>query len=456
MGSMIRALRWASSIWILLATCLLGQSADDTNRQTAAASMVDTRNWAQWRGPLGTGAAVDAKPPLHWSADENVAWKTTIPGRGHGSPVVWSDRVFVLTAKPVGKELPARMSGRPGAHDNLPVDHEHEFIVLALDRQTGEIVWQTSVHRGLPVEGGHRSASLASASPVTDGRHIYAHFGSHGLYCLDWHGHVIWQESLGQMHSKHGHGEGSSPALWGNHLIVNWDHEEQSFLIALDKRDGTTLWRRPRQEVTSWSTPIVIETDDGPQVIVCGTDRVRGYDLKTGETIWECGGMSANIVATPVFGDEMLFVGSSYEKRALLAIRIPGASGDITDSDHVVWRRTRGTPYVPSMLLHDGGLYFLAHYQNILTRVNAATGLESPGPLRLGALTNIYASPVAAGDYVYVTDLEGTTMVIQSGEVPRALAVNQLDEPVSASVAIAGNQLFIRGEEHLYCIGETP
>lgn len=256
------------------------------------------------------------------------------------------------------------------------------------------------------------------------------------------------------MHSKHGHGEGTSPALHAETLVINWDHEEESFLLALDKHTGEEKWRRPRDEVTSWSTPIIVEVNSQPQLVVCGTDRVRGYDLGTGATIWECGGMSANIVATPVASHGIVYVGSSYDKRAMLAIQLKGAEGDLTGSEHVLWSRSRGTPYVPSPLLYDGALYFLTHYQNILTRVDAESGSDAPGAIRLGEIGNIYASPVGAGGHVYVTDLQGTTQVITHSEVPRNVSVNRLGEPVNASIAIVGGDLFLRGDKHLYCIAE--
>lgn len=416
-------------------------------------SLTAQSNWPQWRGPLGSGAAsADARPPIHWNETENVRWKIPLPGRGHSTPIVWGDRVFVTTAVPVGEKLTPKMSGRPGAHDNLPVDSKHQFVVMAIDRADGNVVWETPVRDVIPHEGGHYTASLASASPVTDGKHVFAHFGSHGLYCLDLDGKIVWDKQLGKMHSKHGHGEGASPALFENTLIINWDHEEQSFLLALDKATGEERWRTDRQEVTSWSSPIVLRQDDVNQVIVCGTERVRGYDLETGDVLWECGGMSANIVATPIAADGFLYVGSSYEKRALMAINLVGARGDITGSERVVWMRTRGTPYVPSPLLYKDALYFLTHYQNVLTRVIAKTGNDSPGGMRLGPLGNIYASPVAANGHVYVTDLDGSTQVITHSDVPRAVSLNRLNEKVSASAAIVDREIFLRGDKHLYCI----
>lgn len=428
--------------WVVLSLFFIGPSG----------LWADEGKWAQWRGPLGTGVSLDKRAPINWSATENVRWRTPLPGRGHSTPVIWDNQIYLTTAVPVGEKLTPKMSGRPGAHDNLPVDSKFQFIVIALNADDGTVNWSTIVHEAVPVEGAHKSASLASGSPVTDGEYVYAFFGSHGLYCLDRQGQVIWKKSFGQMHSKHGHGEGSSPALHGNTLVINWDHEEQSFIVALNKKNGSELWRRSRQEVTSWSTPIVAEVENQLQAIVCGTSRVRGYDLATGEIVWECGGLSANIVATPVYSNGLLIVGSSYEIRSLMALDIRGARGDITDSERVLWSRSRGTPYVPSMLLLNDGVYFLAHYQNILTRANVQTGIDEPGPMRLGYLASIYASPIAAGGNVYVTDLEGTTMVVSGEATPRVLSVNRLGEKVNASLAVFDERLLIRGEKYLYCI----
>jgi outer membrane protein assembly factor BamB len=256
------------------------------------------------------------------------------------------------------------------------------------------------------------------------------------------------------MQTKHGHGESASPALFGDTVVVNWDHEGASFLVALDKRTGKQQWRVDRNEETSWASPIIYEHDGRPQLIVSGTNRVRGYDLADGRVVWECGGMASNIVASPVAAEGMVFAGSSYEKRALLAIRLEGARGDVTGTRQVAWSRFRGTPYVPSPLLYGGSLYFLTHYQGILSRVEALTGEDRPGAMRLDDIGNVYASPVAAAERIYVTDLEGTTMVLSHDDEPRLLAVNRLHDTISASAAIAGRELFLRGEKFLYCIAE--
>ena len=424
-------------------------SADDRKQAT-------DRQWGHWRGPLQTGEAPFANPPLEWNEEQgrNIRWKSKLPGRGHSTPVVWNQQIFLSSAVPVGDALPPRPSKAPGNHDNLPVTTRHQYVIMAVNRSSGENEWQRSVHEALPHEQGHHTASLASNSAVTDGEHVYAFFGSYGLYCLTLQGDLVWQAAFGPMQSLHGHGEGSSPVLHGETLFVNWDHEGKSFLVALDKRDGHQRWKVERNEVTSWSSPIVVVHNGVAQLVVSGTNRVRGHDLTTGETLWECGGLSSNIVASPVSGDGMVYVGSSYDKRSLMAIRLDDARGDLTDTPAVAWSRFRGTPYVPSPLFYQGGLYFLTHYQGILSRVEGRTGIDQPGSIRLEGIRNIYSSPVAAAGRIYVTDLEGATIVLNAGPVPRVLALNQLEEPVSASPALVEKELFLRGENHLYAIAE--
>jgi len=439
------------ALWI----CGLPSPCEGQERKPGRSS-----RWNQWRGPSGTGAAHDAKPPVEWSRTKNIRWKTELPGKGHSSPVLWDDLLFVTAAIPIGQKLPPRLSGRPGEHDNLPIDSKHQFVVIAVDRRDGAVRWKKVVREEVPLEAGHFTGSLASASPVTDGEFVFAHFGDQGVYCLNLRGDVVWERHFGPMHTKHGHGHGSSPALHGDSLVINWDHEDGSFLVVLDKRTGKNRWRKERTEDTSWSSPIVIERKDSKgvmrqEIVVCGTNRTRGFDLETGEVLWECGGMSSNVVATPVYANGMLYVGSSYEKKILIAINLEGAKGDLTGTKQVKWIRNRGTPYVPSMLLYDDFLYYLSHYQNVMSRVHGPTGEDQPGSFRVNQLENIYSSPVAANGNVYVTDLNGTTVVLSHEKPTRVVAVNRLDEPVSASAAIQKEELFLRGEKHLFCIGET-
>ncbi|MFN0054637.1 MAG: PQQ-binding-like beta-propeller repeat protein [Planctomycetales bacterium] len=422
----------------------------------ASSLLADDHYWPHWRGPLGTGVAPTGNPPVVWDDRDgkNIRWKTPLPGLGHSTPIIWKDRIFLTSAVPFGPPLKPRISKAPGAHDNLPVTSRQRFVVIALDRQDGEVLWQFQAHEALPHEGHHETASFASNSAVTDGERVFAFFGSHGLYCLDWNGKELWRADLGKMQPLHGHGEASSPVLGDGLVVVNWDHEGESFVVALDQETGRERWRVPRDEVTSWASPIIVEHEGRRQVIVTGTKRVRGYDLTDGTVLWECGGMSSNIVASPVYSGGMLFTGSSYEKRILLALRLEGARGDITGTRHVAWTRQRGTPYVPSPLLYDEALYFLGHYQPVLSRVDVRTGEDRPSPMRLQGLDDIYASPVAAAGRVYVTDRFGTTLVLRHADAPEVLATNRLDDHFSASGAIVGDELFLRGHKALYCLAE--
>ncbi len=416
------------------------------------ASEPDT--WSRWRGPLRTGESPTADPPIKWSEESNVRWKKKLPGLGHSSPVVWGDRIFLTSAIPYGRILPPVPVTAPGAHDNLDVTQKHRFVVLCYRRSTGDLLWQKTVNDLLPHEGGHYTGSLASASPVTDGKHVYAWFGSHGLFALDFDGEVVWEHKLPKLQSKHAHGEGASFALEDGILVLNCDHEHQSFIRTVNAETGKTIWEKERDEVTSWASPLIVNRNEGALAVVAGTDRIRAYDLKNGEVVWSCGGLSANVVATPVASGDILIAASSYDTRAMVAINMKGAKGDLTGTDHVLWTTTQRTPYVPSMLLVNDHVWFLRHYQNILSRRNIKTGEESIGPFRLPGVTNMYASPVSAEGRIYITDLDGRTLVFKAGAEPAFLALNRLDDRFAATPALVGGDLVLRGHEYLYCIAD--
>ncbi|MCB1095309.1 MAG: PQQ-like beta-propeller repeat protein [Verrucomicrobiae bacterium] len=432
-------------------TISMGLAAMALQMSTFAADSEEDQ-WPQWRGPTGQGISLKAEPPLEWAEDKNVAWKVALPGKGHSTPIIWGERVFVTAAIPVGDAQAPVYDQAEGSHDNAPVRHHYEFVIICLNRTDGKEMWRTTVAKAFPHEGGHVSGSLASNSPVTDGQRVYAFFGSRGLHCLDFEGKLVWTKDLGQMHTRHAHGEGASPILAAGNVVVNWDHEQQSFIVAIDKTTGIEKWRTNRDEPTSWSTPLLIEHQGAEQIVVNATNRIRAYDPKTGAEIWQCGGMSRNVIASPLFADGVVFAGSSYDTRAMVAIQIEGAKGDITDSDHLIWQRNKRTPYVPSPLLYKGTLYTLGHYQAILSCIDPKTGEDMAGPFRLPGVQSFYASPVAAAGRIYLADLDGATMVLQHGESPEPLAVNQLDDTFSATPALAGKDLFLRGERSLYCI----
>jgi outer membrane protein assembly factor BamB len=412
-------------------------------------------SWPQWRGPLANGVAPQANPPIRWSETNNVRWKLPLPGKGHASPIVFGDSIYVLAAAPVGPLQKPVYDDAPGVHDSQPVTQRHQFMVVAVSRADGKVLWQKSLKEEWPHEGGHVTGSLASNSPVTDGEHLYVFFGSRGLYCLDLKGEVKWQKDLGRMHTLHAHGEGSSPVLYGDTLIVCWDHEADSFLYAFDKNTGKQLWKVARDEKTSWSTPLVVEQDGKPQIIVSATKRVRGYDLTTGQQLWECAGLTDNVVSSPVYTKGVVIAGNSYYQQAMVAIRLAGAKGDITGTERVAWKLNRLTPYVSSPLLYDDRLYFLRHNQNILSRLEPTTGKALGEPIRLDGINDfIFSSPVGAAGRIYITARDGTTVVLRHDRENGMVAVNHLDDSFSASAALAGREFYLRGERFLYCIAE--
>jgi hypothetical protein len=300
-----------------------------------AAQEQDTRHhWPQWRGPHATGVSSTATPPLRWSETEHVKWKIEVPGRGHASPVVWGDRLFLLTAVPVGAGGDAQHAPRGGAQPR----GRHRFMVLAVDRRTGRTIWERVATEQEPHEAGHfENSSWASSSPVTDGRLLFAYFESFGLYAYDLNGTLVWQKDLGDKRMRNQFGEGSTPALHGNTLVIVWDHlNGSSFIIALDKRDGRELWRVPREEIDTWATPLIIEANGRPQVVVPGMRRNRAYDLETGAVVWDNDGLTMNPIPSPVFASGIVFLMSGFQGNDLRAIRVADAKGNIDATSAVV------------------------------------------------------------------------------------------------------------------------
>ncbi len=437
----------------MLGCCLLAVAAIAASAETDSAA--ERRYWHQWRGPLANGVAPLANPPIDWSEKKNIRWKIQLPGKGHSSPIVFGDRVYVMAAAPIGREMPPVHDSAPGVHDSVPVTRTNQYMVLALGRGNGRVLWKKIVREEWPHEGGHNTGSPASNSPTTDGEFIYAFFGSRGLYCLDANGAVKWQRDLGKMQTLHAHGEGSSPVLHGDTLIVNWDHEGSSCLYAFDKRTGKQLWKTPRDEKTSWSTPLIVESEGRPQVVISATKRVRGYDLATGRQLWECAGLTDNVVSSPVYWRGLIIAGNSYYSQAMVAIRLAGAKGDISNTTNAAWRLNRLTPYVSSPLLYDDTLYHIRHNQNILVRLDPATGEFRGELLRLDGIRDfIFSSPVGASGRIYITGRDGATVVLRHDKDNATLAVNHLDDSFSASAALVGRELYLRGEKFLYCIAE--
>ena len=420
--------------------------------------------WATWRGPNADGTVTGCEPPTQWSATQNIKWKVKLPGSGSSTPIIWDEKLFLLLADSTGKQASpeaiaktrVKIEGAPPLPtvSNPEPKIIHRFDVLCIDRTTGKVLWRKTAREELPHEGHHRDHGYASSSPVTDGKHLYINYGSRGVHCYTLEGKPVWSRDLGKMTIRRHYGEGSSPALHGNTLIVNWDHEEQSFIIALDKRTGKTLWKKDRDEVTSWATPLVIVHDGTPQVIVSGTNRVRSYEIKTGKVLWECGGQTVNVIPSPVQGLGNVYVASGYRGRAVYAIKL-GSQGDLTGTEAIAWEVHRSTPYIPSPLLHQKRLYFFSANQARLSCYDAADGKPNFVSEPIEGLFGVYASPVATENKIFVTGRSGNTAVVTPGDQLKVDRINKLGEPVDASPAIVGNEIYIRSRAHLYCIADT-
>jgi outer membrane protein assembly factor BamB len=412
-------------------------------------------NWHQWRGPRADGTSPHGKPPVKWDDKTNIKWKTELPGLGSATPIVWGDLVFVLTALDTGRQAVAADIPKPDSDfdkKTTPPTTYHQFVVLAIDRNSGKVRWKQIAAEVVPHEGHHPTHSYAAYSPTTDGKYLYVSFGSRGLFCYDFAGKLQWKRTdLPRLETRLGWGEGSSPALHGDALIVPWDHEGASFLAVLDARTGRTRWKVDRDEVTTWNTPLVVEHKGRTQIILTATKRIHSYDLADGRALWQCGGLTVNCIPSSVRFNDSVICMSGYKGAA--AFRIPlDAAGDVTGSDKIIWSHKRGTPYVPSPLLSGDRLYFTSANQPLLTCLDAKTGAVIMDRERLRGLSSLYASPMEADGRIYITDRDGTTLVIERGDKLKVLSINRLDEPIDASPVAVGKQLFLRGAKHLYCI----
>ncbi len=451
--------------------CLLGFSAP--------ASGDDLNQWNNFRGPGGNGVAADsAAPPISWSNDsENLKWKTEIPGRGSSSPIVWDDKIYLLTSVPTdrapekgegrgtgrdGAEPEGRdrsggnaerggRGGRGGRGRQAPPSTVHEFHVVCIDRETGNIDWQTKVNEAVPHESGHSTNTFASSSAVTNGEHIYASFGSFGIHCLTMSGDIVWQRDLGDMSTRRQFGEGASPALYENRLVVPWDHEGQSFIETMDAATGEKIWNMERDELTSWATPLIVKHGDRVQVVTNGATRVRSYDLESGEIIWECGGQTGNPIPTPMLLDETAIVMTGFRSNAAFAIPLD-STGDITGQENqIVWHRNDIGPYVATGVLYQGSIYSTKDRPCRVSSISAESGETVFYETRLDGIDSIYASLVAANGYVFITGRNGTTVVLLHGDEMVVSATNEPGEAVDATPAIVDNQIIIRGERNLFC-----
>jgi outer membrane protein assembly factor BamB len=415
-------------------------------------------NWGQWRGPEGNGVSSETNLPTEWSGNKNIKWKTPIPGRGHSSPIVWGNKIFLTTdiegdAVPGAKAIEHKDDGKPYKHpDSIGGDRKHTLKVVCVDRSTGNLLWERTAYEGTVYDDRHRKGSYASPTQATDGTYVLAYFGTEGLYCYDFDGKLIWKSLPGKI-ATFGMGPGTSPVLFENAVILQCDEDsgEKSFILALDKKTGKEVWKTPRKVQASWATPLVVRTPQRNELITSGNELIISYDPKTGKELWRTKGHESNAIATPVAGGGMVFVYAGFPVKKTFAIKL-GGSGDLTGSKDIIWQYDKGTAYVPSSILYGDYLYLMSD-RGILTCLEAKSGKIVYEGGRVPIPATFTASPVAFDGKLLLTSEDGDTFVIKAGPKHEVIATNSISEPVYASPAISDGMIFIRGEKNLYCIG---
>jgi len=416
-------------------------------------------NWPQWRGPASTGVSTEINLPTEWSTSKNVKWKTPIAGRGHSSPIVWGKKIFLTTSieGPVvpGAKAPQHMDeGKEYKHpDSVGADRSYALKVICVDRDSGKILWDRTAYEGTVYDDRHRKNTYASATATTDGKFVYAFFGSEGLFAYDFDGKLAWKAVPGKI-ALFGMGQGTSPVLYDNLVILQCDEEAgaNSFIVAYDKRSGKEVWRTARKIQASWTTPIIVKNAKRAELITSGNEAIISYDPMTGKELWRTKGVESNAIATPVANNDIVYIAAGFPAKIAVAVRL-GASGELKDSD-IVWKYTKGTAYVPSPILYGDYLYLMTD-RGIITCLNAKTGEVVYEGGRVPIPATFTASPVAFENKILLTSEDGDTFIIKAGPKHEVLGTNSLDEPVYASPAIADGKIFLRGEKNLYCISKT-
>jgi outer membrane protein assembly factor BamB len=420
-------------------------------------------DWPQWRGPGGQGVSDALRVPTMWTPSTNIAWKTAVEGRGHSSPIVSRGRIF-LTTSVKGEHVPGRKAPvhlgfdrKPGyVHpDSVDVDFKHALKVLAIDAASGKVLWTHTAYDGMMADDRHRKNTYASSTMSTDGTVVYAFFESAGVYAYDFDGKLKWKRSLGDI-IKAGLGPGSSPIIYDRLLILQCDQEmgDGSFIVALDRFTGDEVWRVNRTSRRSWATPIVVRTAARAELITAAAEATIAYDPATGRELWRANGVDSHPIPSFVAGHGLVFATAGSQAKRALAIRL-GGSGDLTNTPAVVWRHNKGTAYVPSPILHGQYLYLMTD-TGILTCLDALTGAVAYEGGRVPVPATFTASLVAAGEHLLMTSEDGDTFVVRAGPTHQVLRTNSVGEPVYASPAISDGRIYIRGERHLFAIGEQP
>lgn len=444
-----------------------GEFPASSSESRKADLALSSSNWGQFRGPQARGIADGQNPPTAWDAAEgqNLAWKTAVPGLGHSCPVVWDDRIYLTTA--ISETDTSIKTGLYGDVASVEDDSVHLFVVMCLAAGDGNILWEKVACEKVPSVKRHLKSTHANSTVATDGRYVVAWFGSEGIYCYTPDGELVWQRDLGLLDSGWFYDReyqwqfAASPVIDGDRVILQCDIQDDSFIAALDLSTGEDLWRTPRDEIPSWSTPTVVQTPAGKQVITNATKAARAYDLMTGQEIWTIGGNSEIAVPTPFTAGGLIFVSSGYRPiQPIYAIR-PDAVGELTlgkrekASEHVAWSSRKGGPYMPTPLVYGDYLY-TCNNSGILTCYQATSGeLVYKKRLPMKKTRSFVGSPVAADGNIYFTSEEGETLVVKAGPVFEVVSNNNIGENVLTTAAISSGTFYLRGQQHIFALRKS-
>jgi outer membrane protein assembly factor BamB len=406
-------------------------------------------NWPQWRGPQGQGISSETQLPAEWGPNRNIAWKTPLP-HGYSSPIVWEDRIFLTTAlegEVVPGVVPESVRIEQPHPDSVSGDRKHTLKVLALDTKSGKVVWEQTAYEGPVFDARHRRSTFAGPTAITDGKMVYAYFGPEGLYAYDFNGKLVWR-IVEKFHTL-GLGTGTSPILFENAVIIQRDQDDKtSVVVAYDKMTGKELWKTPRPVQISWSTPVLVEAGGRTELVTNGSENVIAYDPKTGKELWRTRGVRSNAIHTPLVGKGLVIVTAGFPAKRIIAIR----PGEQPDDKRVAWEYTKGTGYVLSNILYGDHVY-LSTDNGILTALNAETGEVVYEGGRPPKPTHFMGSAVAYNGMIAMTSQDGDTFLVKAGPTYEIVRVNTVDEPVYSSLAIANGRIYIRGDKHLFAVG---
>lgn len=424
---------------------------------------VHAQNWPSFRGTNASGVADGSRPPTTWNAEkqQNILWKTAIPGLSHASPIIWGNRVFVITA--ISSDAKASFNAKDRGIGLANDDVKHTWRIYCLDKRTGRILWEKTAYEGVPRAKRHVKATQANSTPATDGRYVVALFGSEGLDCYDLKGKLLWRQDLGVLNpglwddptSSWGHA--SSPIIHRNLVIVQADGHKQSFIAAFNLKTGKQAWRVERGEITSWATPTIREAKDRTELIANGGRYIRGYDPLTGKELWRFSDNNTQVkMQAPLVANGLIYITGGYPPgRAMYAFK-PGAVGDISlkagqeTNEFIAWRSSKGSPYTPTPIIYEDLLYTCAD-NGVLSAYGAKTGTLV---YQERLASSFSASPVAAGGKLYLASQDGEVFVVKAGRKYELLATNPMGQALMATPAISVGMLIVRAENYIYAIGE--